>query len=79
MESKRILDLFKINPYKLISIRRDARDRDSERNSDHQLKIDSKLGSKPSYQRKNSLGLLEAVQQLGNLQNIVLLVDGNSN
>lgn len=49
MEAKRVLDLFKINPYKLISIRRDARDRDSERNSENQLRIDSRLGANPSY------------------------------
>lgn len=82
MEARRILDMFKINPYKLISIRRDARDkdRDSERNSENQLKIDSRLGARPTemLERKNSLALLEAVQNLGNLQNIVLLLDANS-
>mgnify|MGYP003459500065 CR=1 FL=1 len=68
-EIKRILDSFRINPYKLVTVRRDRdRDRDSDRNSENQLRIDSKLGSSVPLEKRNSLTLLDAVKQLGNLE-----------
>lgn len=74
----------------MITVKRDIeRDKDSDKNSENILKIDSKLGSKPNsnvgsnaigngYERRNSLSLLDAVRQLGNLEEVVLLVDGQS-